>query len=315
VEQIFDLPQREWVPNAQHHRKADDLGTGPEVLEGRALGHERRLRDRPGLSARKQAEKAKMDFLAIVSHELRTPLTTIIGYVSFLSSPEILPAARKLTGALSTQGEQGAEARGLLDDFLKETASYAQRAKLSGDHLRELVNSILDFSKIYAGKMELNIKEVTVGSVLSEIVDQFDREARAKALDVSCEVSVDTVMADEVRLRQILINLIGNAVKFTDTGCIAVEVEKYGQFVEFRVTDTGPGLAETDQDKLFELFTQIDASTTRQKGGTGLGLTIAKQLAELHGGEIGVSSEPGEGSTFWFRLPAKQSQGWMPNRI
>ena len=246
------------------------------------------------------ADKAKADFIATVSHELRTPLTNMIGYVSFLSAPEVLPSSRALSAAL----EGDAEKEQARQAFVAEISQMARRAKLSGDHLHALINNILDFSKLDAGKMDLHIEEFGVEPLVRGVVHQFEAVIREKNLRIDYIVGVPRVLADEVRLRQILINLVGNAVKFTERGGITISVLPKGDFVEFRVADTGDGISEEAQHRLFDLFTQADSSATRRVGGTGLGLTIAKQLAELHGGSIGVSSAPGEGSTFWFTIPA-----------
>ncbi|MBR9843340.1 MAG: PAS domain S-box protein [Rhodobacteraceae bacterium] len=254
------------------------------------------------------ADKAKADFIATISHELRTPLTNMIGYVSFLSSPEFLPSSKALSAALEGDTEKE-KARA---DFVAELSQMAQRAKLSGDHLRALINNILDFSKLDAGKMELDIEELEIEPMIHGVMDQFEGVFEEKGLSIDCVLKVDRVFADEMRVRQVLINLVGNAVKFTDKGGITLSALPKGDFVEFRVTDTGGGISKEAQAHLFDLFTQADSSATRRVGGTGLGLTIAKQLTELHGGTIGVESTPGKGSTFWFTIPLRPSAADTP---
>ncbi|HWU13291.1 MAG TPA: PAS domain S-box protein [Caulobacter sp.] len=236
-------------------------------------------------TARAQAEAAaavKSEFLANMSHELRTPLTAVLGF--------------------SRLAEEQPE----LSDT---TRGYLRRASNAGQALLLTVNDILDFSKLEAGQVEISPRPMSPAQVASETLELFTNQAASKGVALSLgdlEALPRAVRADPDRVRQILLNLIGNAVKFTATGGVRVDIafESRDQRLTFKVTDTGPGIAEDRVDRLFQRFSQVDASSTRKHGGTGLGLAICKGLAEAMDGEIGVRSRAGEGSCFWFAIPA-----------
>jgi len=230
--------------------------------------------------------KSKDLFLSNISHELRTPLNSIIGFTDLLLTQELGPA-------LSEQQR----------DFLETVAR-------NGRHLLELINELLDLQRIAAGRMELKPQAVDLEALLSEATGTVHAQARKHqhALVVTPPPPGLRVQADKGRVRQVLLNLLSNAIKFTpDGGRITVAAGPVngggGSEVRIAVTDTGIGIAPEDQPKLFQEFSQLDASASRKYEGTGLGLALSRRLIELHGGTIGVESEMGKGSTFWFTLP------------
>ncbi len=228
----------------------------------------------------RELEKLKSQFLANMSHELRTPLNSIIGF-----SRVIL---KGIDGPVTDLQQQDL------------TAIYN-----SGQHLLGLINDILDLSKIEAGKMELTFDEVDIEKLIKSVMSTVVGLVKDKPVRLEEEIEADLppVKADPMRVRQILINLFSNAAKFTDEGSIKVTAKAMGSFVRISVIDSGPGISEEDQEKLFQAFSQVDASATRATGGSGLGLSISKELVTMHGGEIGLNSEVGKGSEFYFTLP------------
>jgi signal transduction histidine kinase len=229
-----------------------------------------------------ESNRVKSEFLANVSHELRTPLASIIGFAELLR-----------------EGPQSA-------DSLK-AARYSENILISGRILLEIINDLLDLAKIEAGKVQLNIEAVQLDELCASLVDFMRPQADKRRLELSfvCTEPLPAMQSDTARLRQILFNLLSNAVKFTpEGGRVQVIASPAGVGrVRVAVSDTGPGIAPEHQALIFEKFRQIDQSATREHHGTGLGLAIAKELTELLGGQIGVSSAVGEGSMFWVEFP------------
>jgi signal transduction histidine kinase len=231
------------------------------------------------------ASKHKSQFLANMSHELRTPLNAILGYTELILD--------------SIYGEVPEKAHAVLE-----------RVQINGRHLLGLINDVLDLSKIEAGQLTLSLGDYSLGDVVHGVVAAVEPLAAEKRLAFRAEVApgLPPGRGDERRLSQVLLNLVGNAIKFTDKGEVKINASAANGSFTVAVCDTGPGIAASDQAKIFEEFQQADNSSTRQKGGTGLGLAIAKRIIEMHGGRLWVESSLGQGSTFSFTLPVRVEQ-------
>ncbi|MER8795355.1 ATP-binding protein [Mesorhizobium sp. M0984] len=231
------------------------------------------------------ASRHKSQFLANMSHELRTPLNSVLGFTELLVD--------------GIYGE--------LPDKAKATVA---RVQANGRHLLGLINDVLDLSKIEAGQLTLALEDYSVGQIVRSTVTAVEPLARSKGLSLAVTVAENLPLGrgDERRLTQVLLNLAGNAVKFTERGAIDILADAVDGHFEIIVRDTGPGIAPTDQALIFDEFQQVDNSSTRQKGGTGLGLAISKRIVEMHGGTISVESVPGSGSTFRMKIPIRAGE-------
>jgi signal transduction histidine kinase len=236
-----------------------------------------------------EASQHKSRFLANMSHELRTPLNAILGYTELIQD--------------SVYGEPPAKMVAVLE-----------RISRNGKHLLGLINDVLDLSKIEAGQLVLALDNYSLRDVVHGVYGAVETLAASKHLSFKVEMpqNLPPGHGDERRLTQVLLNLVGNAIKFTDHGAVTIKASAADGAYNVAVQDTGPGISAADQQKLFQEFQQADNSVTKAKGGTGLGLAISKRIIEMHGGRIWVESAPGRGSTFSLTFPIKIEQARQP---
>ena len=228
------------------------------------------------------ASQHKSQFLANMSHELRTPLNAVLGYAEMLAD-------------------------GIYGDLPEKSRDVLGRVMANGKHLLALINDVLDLAKIEAGQLTLSVGEYAMDTVVQSVVVATESLAREKGLALSSRIApgMPTGFGDERRLTQVLLNLVGNAIKFTDSGSVTVTAEANDGKFHLAVRDTGPGIALADQSRIFDEFQQLDNTSTRKKGGTGLGLAISRRIVEMHHGTITVQSAPGQGATFSVDLPVR----------
>jgi len=271
-----------WDITAQKRVEAELLEANRHLAESTARAEDLRRQAQ-------DANSAKSEFLATMSHEIRTPMNGIIGMTGLLLDTELSPEQREC----------------------------AEIVRSSGEALLGLINDILDFSKIEAGRLELELLDFSLQATIKNSMDLLSLRAREKGLELVSIIDPEVwpqLRGDAARLRQILINLAGNAIKFTSSGGVTIRVslvleEESRATLRFAIADTGIGIPRGKQASLFSAFAQVDSSTTRKYGGTGLGLAISRQLAELMGGSIGLESEEGVGSVFWFTAVFEKPQG------
>jgi signal transduction histidine kinase len=232
-----------------------------------------------------EASRHKSQFLANMSHELRTPLNAILGYAELVLD-------------------------GIYGDAPEKMRNVLERIQTNGKHLLGLINDVLDLSKIEAGQLTLTLNDYSIKDMMHGVFVAVEPLAGNKKLNFKLEVppNLPPAHGDERRLSQVLLNLVGNAIKFTDTGEVAMKASAANGSYTIAVADTGPGIAEADQAKIFEEFQQSESTHTKAKGGTGLGLAIAKRIVEMHGGRLWVESAVGNGSTFLFTVPLRAEQ-------
>lgn len=283
-----------WVQDRGQVVERDEAGNAIRMVGSFANIDERKEAEARLQEAKELAEsanRAKSEFLANMSHEIRTPMNGILGMVQKLFDSPL-------------NDEQRADLEVVFS---------------SGELLLNLLNDILDISKIEAGKIEFESTPVSLHELMAQIAELLKPSAMAKGLDLYTQLeglAVDWIKTDPHKLKQVILNLVGNAIKFTESGQVVIQVEQADRanFLRFSVKDTGKGISEVEQQKLFKAFSQVDASVTRRFGGTGLGLLISKQLIEHQGGAIGLDSRVGEGSTFWFELPYVAATQVLPEK-
>lgn len=272
----FRIPDGRWFKH-EVHRTED--GGAVTALTDITADKARVLALAAARDEAEAANRAKTAFLANISHEIRTPLNGVLGVADVLKQSDLAPRHAELV------------------DVIRKSAS----------HLNALLSDVLDLAKVEAGVVELRPEATDIGALVVDVRALFAARAEEKGLGLSVELTASAggwAVCDPTALRQVLTNLVSNAVKFTETGDVVVRVERDGDDIRFRVRDTGPGFDETQRAAIFDNFRQADDSATRRHGGAGLGLALCQQYVRLMGGVMDATSEPGAGSEFWFRIPA-----------
>jgi signal transduction histidine kinase/sensor domain CHASE-containing protein len=257
--------------------------------------------------AAEAANKAKTDFMGVLSHELRTPLTVILGNAKLAKNISMMPAYRNLVAKIQAHPDLNDEFMPLLEKINDQIGTMMGSLENSGNHLFSLISEILDFTKIDSGNLVLEKKPTSSTEIVGSVVDQLRPLVEQRGLQIVTQIEDVRLVADLKRIQQILINVIGNATKFTDSGTITLAVCEKDDKVIFSVTDTGIGIPEDQIDRVFEAFQQVDSTARRKYGGTGLGLAISRDIAVAHEGQLTLKSKLGQGSTFTLVLPCNKS--------
>ncbi|SEN70546.1 CHASE domain-containing protein [Loktanella fryxellensis] len=256
------------------------------------------------MDAAESAAREKTNFISNVSHELRTPLTVIVGRASFLQNQDMLSVVRQLESLIASSDAVPEEVRSAIGAYKAYVADQGGKIVAASRHMIRLVEDLLDWTTVERGQLQIQKEVLSASALTDDVADELRPLAQAKGLSLRYIKNAEVdVMADRARLRQILYNLLSNAIKFTDQGHVELSLGVVENDVVICISDTGCGIPEEDLERVFERFQQVDTSDTRLKGGFGLGLSIAKQLAVLHDGELTVSSQLGVGSCFQLTLP------------
>ena len=312
--------ETDWVQERMACFEGPDITFEQSLCDGRyLLAADRNLADGGKVSLRtditqlkraqekaEAASKAKSEFISTLSHELRTPLTVILGVTGLLKESDSLEPVRRLTDELQRSPIRGAEVINAVEALLALYRSLIEKQERSAKQMLALVNDVLDMAKVESGSLDVNFQRYETAEILNNVQEQLAQRAHEKGLDLEIEKTTGYVYCDRLRTIQILLNLTGNAIKFTESGKVSVSVTHSEQSVTFEVSDTGHGISATDQENIFVAFKQLDSSDTRAHGGVGLGLAISRRLAELQGAHLEVFSEIGVGSRFVLRFPARR---------
>ena len=299
-------------PNGSFHQLLND-GRWMKIAEsktanGMIVGFRVDITDlKNAQEAAERANEIKSKFLNNINHELRTPLTVILGYVTMLRDIRSMPRYRELA-EIQTNGEDADASKNALESLSADIANIAERMQGAGRHLLDLINASLDLARIESGQMHVDLKPVRLAEIVRDLVKEFSQRIEQKQIEFSIGTVDFQILADNMRLRQILINLIDNAIKFTDSGKIEISANPRNGKLEIEVSDTGCGIPPAHLDHIFSDFYQGDSSTTRKHGGTGLGLAISRNLARLQGGSIHAESRVDSGTRFVVTIPLYQPQ-------
>ena len=261
------------------------------------------------------ANQAKTDFMGVLSHELRTPMTVILGQVRLAQNVDKLPAARALKEAILALPDGDKTILPHATEMLSVMTRMMQKAESSGNHLMMLINEVLDFAKIDSGNLSVDTQRTCISDIISVTEQQMRPLVEGKGLNFDVHLEDAEVMADDKRIQQVVINLISNAVKFTDEGTIDLRVTALPDSIAITVTDSGIGIPSEKIELVFEPFHQVDSTATRRHGGTGLGLAISRDIAAAHGGGLSATSELGKGSAFTLTLPRLTQTPVIPIKV